>query len=304
MTRTKRMALAAGIVGMMLLLVTAACEKRTAVRPQAPEPKAEVAAAAEAPKELPIYQRDIKPLPTEQCARCHVSVFQNLKAVGGKHQIDCTRCHVQFHVYNPRTSNYADIMPKCAACHKSSSGGAFHGDDPGVTNCLTCHADPHRPNEIPMSGVQDQCGKCHAKEAKEVAGTPSAHATAVSCADCHSGNHGHIPQCADCHSSHSPTVSMQSKDCMSCHPVHSPTRIAYANNTDSGICAGCHQGVATLLKNNVTKHTEVLCVRCHPKHKEVEPCSACHGQPHNTALMRDTSRCNECHGKAHNLAAN
>ncbi len=302
MTRANRLILAAGLATGLLLLLSAGCDKRAAVSP--PAPAKQVVAAAETQAELPVYERDIKPLPTEQCARCHVKEFTNIKKAGGKHRIDCVRCHVTFHAYNPRTDNYADIMPKCASCHQSASGGAYHGDEPALTACLNCHADPHQPNDIPMSAVEPQCAKCHTNEAGEVAANPSAHATAVGCADCHSDSHGRIPQCSDCHSSHSPEVSMQSKDCMGCHPVHKPTRISYPNTASQQICAGCHADVETALKGNLTKHSDVSCARCHPNHKELEPCSTCHGHPHNSAMMQDTNRCNECHGKAHNLAAN
>jgi predicted CXXCH cytochrome family protein len=298
------MVLAAGLACGMLLLAAAGCEKQSAVR-QAPAPAQKAAPAdAAAPTEASVYERDIKPLPTEQCARCHVKEFENIKKAGGKHRFDCVRCHTTFHAYNPRTDNYAEIMPKCGACHKGSGGGAFHGSDPALATCLNCHADPHKPKVIPMSGVQVQCAKCHLKEAGEVAGNPSAHATAVGCADCHSDTHGHIPQCADCHKSHSPGVNMQSKDCMGCHPVHKPTRISYPKSASQEVCAGCHADVEKLLVGNRTKHSDVTCARCHPNHKELEPCSTCHGHPHNSAMMRDTNRCNECHGKAHNLAAN
>ncbi|MEW5772465.1 MAG: cytochrome c3 family protein [Thermodesulfobacteriota bacterium] len=302
MTRTKPLVLAFAAVCGLLLLAGAGCDKRTAVQPSAPEPK--MVASAKAPMEVPVYERDIEPLPTEQCARCHIAVFRNIKEAGGKHRIDCVRCHTTFHTYNPRTDNYAEIMPKCASCHKSATGGAFHGDDPALTNCLKCHADPHRPKDIPMAGVDALCGNCHTKEAGEVAANPSDHATAVTCGDCHSDTHGRIPECADCHQSHSPGVSMQSKDCMSCHPVHKPTRISYSKSTRQEICSGCHADVEKVLKGNLTKHTDVSCISCHPSHKELEPCSTCHGHPHNSAMMRDTNRCNECHGKAHNLAAN
>lgn len=302
MMLTRRMVFAAAVAWGVLLLAAVGCDKRAAIQPPASEPK--LVASAKPAVEIPVYERDMAPLPTEQCARCHVSVFRNIKEAGGKHRIDCVRCHTTFHAYNPRTDNYAEIMPKCASCHKSASGGAFHGDDPALVACLSCHRDPHRPNDIPMAGIEAQCGKCHAKEAKQVAASPSAHATAVTCADCHSDSHGRIPQCADCHQSHSPGVNMQTKECMGCHPVHTPTHISYPNTTRQDICAGCHADEDKQLKGNHTKHSDVSCASCHPNHKELEPCSTCHGHPHSSAMMRDTNRCNECHGKAHNLAAN
>ena len=98
------------------------------------------AALAETP-----YDMEIKPLTTAECAQCHFSVFEAIKAEGGKHQIDCVRCHTEYHVYSPRKQNFDQIMPKCSACHLSASGGAFHGEAKDLTPCLNCHADHAAP---------------------------------------------------------------------------------------------------------------------------------------------------------------
>jgi hypothetical protein len=304
---SKRLALAGSALAVVVMLVgLTACEKRVqaqeAIAPQPVQATAPAAGAEKKVAEVPIYERQIAPLTADQCAQCHNSIFQNIKEQGGRHQIDCVRCHVVFHAYNPLRQNFAELMPKCEACHKDAAGGPFHGSDPAVTDCLSCHADPHRPLTIPMSGVETACAKCHSAEAGEVAANPSAHAEAVACSDCHSGQHGHIPQCGDCHANHSPQVTLDSPTCMGCHPVHSPTRISYSDSTNSLICAGCHENVYADLTAKETKHTAVACANCHPSHKAIEPCSTCHGEPHSAALMKDMS-CGGCHGKAHKLAA-
>ena len=65
------------------------------------------------------YAQDVKPLSTAECGRCHYSIFTEIKNAGGRHQIDCVRCHRQYHVYSPRKDNYDQIMPDCGWCHKS-----------------------------------------------------------------------------------------------------------------------------------------------------------------------------------------
>jgi predicted CXXCH cytochrome family protein len=247
------------------------------------------------------YEADIKPLTTAECAQCHLSVFQAIKADGGKHQIDCVQCHTQYHVYNPRKQNYDAIMPKCAQCHLSASGGPFHGEGEVLTPCLECHADPHKPLVIPMP-AEAACPQCHAEQGNEIKNFPSKHTTDVACTDCHAETHGYIPDCSACHESHSPEVQMASADCMTCHPVHKPTQIAYAKETGNAICAGCHGDVQDMLQANVTLHTDVLCADCHPAHKEIPLCSRCHGEPHPKTMMVDVTACGECHGIAHDLA--
>ncbi|MGE4296506.1 MAG: hypothetical protein AB7E47_00635 [Desulfovibrionaceae bacterium] len=246
----------------------------------------------------------MQPLSDDDCAQCHFSIYQKIKVDGGKHKIACKRCHTQYHAFSSRKLNYDDIMPKCASCHKDAQGNAFHGADPSLANCLECHADPHQPLAMPMDKVEPNCQKCHLSESKEMADYPSQHASSVSCSDCHADKHGFIPECSACHESHSPDVEMDSKACMTCHPVHKPKQIAYDKATRSVVCAGCHRDVYDMLQKNVTKHTATPCAACHPNHKELEPCSTCHGEPHSSAMMRDTTKCRDCHGLAHNLAAN
>lgn len=245
------------------------------------------------------YDMDIKPLTTAECAQCHYSVFEAIKTEGAKHQIDCVRCHREYHNYNPRKDNYDAIMPKCASCHVSASGGAFHGEHKSLTPCLNCHSDPHQPLIIPGSEIETTCAICHSAVDQELQSHPSKHATDVACGECHEEKHGYIPECNACHESHSPAVEMSSQDCMVCHPVHKPTQIAYAKETPSVVCAGCHDEPYDQLQKKVTKHTAVTCADCHPGHGEIPLCSRCHGEPHPKAMM--ATKCGECHGIAHDL---
>lgn len=244
------------------------------------------------------YDADIEPLSTEECGRCHYSVFQDIKKAGGLHRIDCVRCHEEYHVYNPRKQNYDEIMPKCIVCHQSASGGPYHGEEESLTPCLNCHADPHQPLMIPMGELYGQCAPCHREQGQEVQDYPSMH-TEVACSDCHAEKHGYIPGCDMCHESHSPAVEMSDQDCMSCHPVHKPTQISYEADTNSLICAGCHGGVYKMLQDKVTGHTSVTCAECHPRHLEALACTDCHGEPHPASM--NATNCGECHGIAHDL---
>jgi hypothetical protein len=284
------------------LVCVAACEKRSPAGVGPAEPVPAAPAQAER-REIALYDAGVSPLSTEQCGQCHFPVYDAIREDGGKHRIDCVRCHEKYHSYSPRKQNYAEIMPKCGGCHEGKDGGEFHGADESLKDCFKCHEDPHRPLVMNMDKLSPSCGTCHKAVAGDVAMNPSAHSSSVSCDDCHAESHGTIPECADCHESHSPEVAMTSAECMTCHPVHKPTLISYGDHVSSEICAGCHADVKHKLTNNVTKHTNVPCAGCHLEHKGVEPCSKCHGEPHSKTLMQDTTKCGECHGTAHELAA-
>mgnify|MGYP005634203593 CR=1 FL=1 len=307
---SKKVAVVASVIGIIGLITVYGCVRTQSKAATGPAPAEQLVATAERvatppeeAKDRPPYEMDIKPLTTAECGQCHFSIFETIKKNGGRHQIECVRCHTEYHVYNPRKQNYDAIMPKCSSCHVSATGGPFHGDHKNVTPCLNCHADPHKPLQMPMSEIEASCSLCHAKENHEITNYPSRHTSDVTCADCHAQKHGYIPECSTCHESHSPEITLASKDCMACHPVHKPTQISYGEDTESTICAGCHEEVYDLLQKKETKHTLVRCAECHPVHKEIPPCSRCHGEPHSQKMMIDTTKCGECHGIAHDLAS-
>lgn len=305
MMDSRKVAVFVSILSIIGLITIYGCvtPKPQVAPPERVEAPAEQASApAETPQEMSPYEMDIRPLTTAECGQCHFSVFQALKATGGKHKIDCVRCHARYHVYNPRKQNYDEIMPKCSSCHLSAAKGPFHGENKILTPCLNCHADPHKPLNIPLSVIEPTCGLCHSKEGNEIKDHPSKHSTDVSCVDCHAEKHGHIPECSVCHESHSPKAELAVKDCVVCHPVHKPNRISYGDKALSTICAGCHGEAYDLLQKKETKHTALKCAECHPTHKEVPACSSCHGEPHPKRMMIDVTKCGECHGIAHDLA--
>jgi len=188
------------------------------------------------------YQQAVTQLTTIQCAQCHETVFNDIKANGGKHQINCRECHETFHTYRPG-KKWQDVVPRCATCH-----GAAHG--PSFLDCLVCHTDPHAPiaSLVNLDELEKGCAPCHTAQKAELTKFPSAH-TELSCSECHHTKHGYKPDCRECHDEpHTPYVD--NATCLGCHPVHSPTKINYPATTPNVVCAGCHEVVAQHLVKN------------------------------------------------------
>jgi len=303
MNMAKSLVVAVIILGFIALPSFMACQKKVEVHDEAlievPAPEVEVPApeveVSEDPVslvqvEVPIYERQVEPLSPEECARCHLHIFDNIREAGGKHRIECQECHTVFHTKE-------DIMPECSACHKDE----FHGQDPLLTECLSCHDDPHRPLDIPKELITDNCAKCHVSEKSDLVNHPSMHLEALECSSCHHTKHGYVPDCYECHGNHSPRVQMEMQECMGCHPAHKPLTISYSPHTSSEICAGCHGTPYELLVTKVSRHSYMTCAQCHPAHEQIDPCSQCHFQPHSQTMIRDRT-CQDCHGLAHSLA--
>jgi len=279
-------------------ITLAKAEKKEAKKEEATkEEKAE-----KAPPGAELYEQEVKPLAPADCARCHYSIFMDLKKSKSKHRFDCTNCHQQFHVYNPEKKNWKQIMPKCQRCHK-----LYHGKD--FPNCLVCHVDPHSPLTIPFSELTKtkkvgkkevvMCAICHKPEAKEMAAHPSKHDD-VGCQGCHADKHGYIPSCLDCHEPH--VEGQTYKDCLVCHSPHSPTVIKqYPEETPNNVCGSCHTQIYEDLKTNHTKHSDLYCATCHTKHGYIPKCQDCHGEPHGAALHKKFPNCLDCHIDPHNL---
>ena len=252
------------------------------------------AAPAAAPKQTSsLYSAEVTPLTPAECARCHSSVYNQIKDEGGKHQLECTKCHTKFHAYNPVKQNWNEIMPKCKTCH-----GLFHGDK--VTNCLDCHNQPHAPKKQIATGAElaKMCNDCHGKVAQALQQNLSKH-TQVQCASCHHDKHGYIPSCMECHKPHSANQTV--KDCLACHPAHSPLSIAYPKTTGNDVCGGCHSAVYNKLTKSTSKHSQVSCASCHTKHRYVPKCEECHGKPHGEVVLKKFPDCLACHVDVHDL---
>jgi hypothetical protein len=240
------------------------------------------------------YTQDIAPLTPVECARCHSSVYNQIKTEGGKHQLDCVKCHIKYHAYNPNKQNWNEIMPKCQTCH-----GLYHGEK--VTACMDCHSEPHAPKKQITTGAElaKMCNDCHGKVAQELQQNPSKH-TLVQCSMCHHDKHGYIPSCMECHKPH--TSDMTIKDCLACHPAHSPINIVYGDDVRNEVCGGCHSQPFDKIKTTASRHGQVTCVKCHHnKHKYVPQCQECHGQPHGEVVLKKFPNCLQCHIDVHDL---
>jgi len=253
------------------------------------------------------YKMDIKPLAPEECGRCHNYQFKWLQDKGGKHQMDCTTCHEQFHAYNPRKDNWDTIMPKCQGCHELAHG-------PDFPACMECHQQPHAPKVIQFANLEKTvttegkqakvvCGVCHNNEGTEFDKFPSKHNTEVNCQGCHAEVHGTIPSCLDCHQPHIENQVYQ--DCLQCHAPHSASNIKkYPEDVPNAACSACHDSVYNNLRANVTKHSPLQCATCHASHGEIPRCQDCHGEPHGEGLHQRFTSCLDCHVDPHNLPVN
>lgn len=249
---------------------------------------------AEEPSGAAVYRQKIEPLTTQECARCHYSVFTGIRDNGGQHQLECSFCHETYHTWKPGRP-WSEVVPQCVSCH-----GEIHG--PGFSECLACHSDPHAPlySLVKMDVLGQSCGSCHTNQASEVKQFPSAH-TEVACNECHHDRHGYLPGCLECH----PEPHMPFSDnagCLECHPVHSPLEIHYGEDIGNETCGACHETVQKKLRSGTKKHSQLYCVYCHAdQHRYIPQCRDCHTQPHNEKLLQKFSGCAECHGDPHAL---
>jgi hypothetical protein len=297
--KTKTVLLLTGSL-LLLLFVIMACASQqvapVAEPPKAEAPKQQAVAPApppEPPKPASPYEAEIKPLTPDECARCHLYVFNQIKSEGGKHKIDCVQCHTKYHAYNPIKQNWQEIMPKCQTCH-----GLIHGDK--FASCAACHSNPHAPKtQMAMTAeFAKVCGDCHAKVSQVLQSNPSKH-TKVQCAQCHHQKHGYIPSCMECHKPH--TSEMTVKDCLACHPVHSPLKISYADTVKNEVCGSCHGPAFNKIKTTTSKHGQVACAKCHSRHKYIPKCEECHGKPHGEVVLKKFPNCLQCHVDVHDL---
>jgi predicted CXXCH cytochrome family protein len=260
-------------------------------------PKQEIVAQkaepAPPPKPASPYAVEVSPLTPADCARCHSSVFNQIKNEGGKHKIDCVQCHTKFHAYNPVKQNWQEIMPKCQTCH-----GLIHGDK--FAACSACHSNPHAPKtQMAMTAEFGKaCGDCHAKVGQELQKNPSKH-TKVQCVQCHHNKHGYIPSCMECHKPHSAEQTV--KDCLACHPVHNPLKIAYPDTVKNDVCGGCHAAAFSKIRATTSKHGQVACAKCHSRHRYIPKCEECHGKPHGDVVLKKFPNCLQCHVDVHDL---
>jgi len=292
MSLRKAIGIVAIVSACALLLLSCTPRPITTGQTAASPAAASAPAAAQAAAPTGPYAAEVKPLSTRECAACHLGVFNTIRNSKQKHQLECTFCHENYHVYRPGKTKWADIMPNCLKCH-----GKPHGDK--MTACLDCHVEAHAPKTIAATEqLQKGCGVCHGKVTGDIAKKKSAHTT-LGCTTCHAGKHGYIPGCMECHEPH--VANQPNEACLACHPAHTPLVIKYPVTEPNATCAACHAKAQTDLTASATKHAGLTCAKCHPAHRQLMACSECHGQPHAAAMLKQFKSCGDCHGKAHNM---
>ncbi len=242
-----------------------------------------------------------------QCMKCHPLIAGMLSKHGAAHRtVPCRACHIQYHVYEPGTTNYRSILPKCSRCH-----GHPHGDE--LSECSSCHSEAHTPLEIPASlALAQGCYVCHEKYEKEIKTYTTRH-TELYCIACHHTKHGHIPQCLECHQPHTaifpartqeeePSMQEMLAECVDCHPPHKALKANIPDQTSNHTCALCHREASETLTSSGTKHSRLRCTRCHPgEHRTIKRCRQCHSEPHPRAMLEKAGTCGACHGVAHSI---
>jgi hypothetical protein len=239
------------------------------------------------------YSKPTDPLEPIECGKCHNKIFNLIKNNGGKHRIDCRRCHEQFHQYIPEKNNYQESLPKCSQCHNKP-----HGEK--LIQCANCHQQVHTPLDIPASNTLSLgCDTCHSAIDKEIKMFITQHSNFY-CSICHHTKHGYKPECMECHMPHS--EEMMQADCLTCHLPHQALQVVYPSEIPNQTCALCHKTAYNTLIESNTKHAGFRCTKCHPdKHRTIKQCQECHIKPHDESITKNTQICGSCHGIAHSL---
>jgi hypothetical protein len=153
-----------------------------------------------------------KPIPTRECADCHVSPHapafaRGVAELAGKTSgAGCVTCHLAEHTdfgeastaltsQQHAVSGFVLDVPhdqvECKACHAPNLDG-FRARYPGRTNeaCSVCHDDPHGGQFAKGPFARQECTACHDKERFEPhAFTVEKHALASLCELCHKDAH-------------------------------------------------------------------------------------------------------------------
>ncbi len=225
------------------------------------------------------------------CASCHEDTVQTYTANGAAHfeNLACTECHAK---HPPREEG---VIPTCGQCHDPGENKHF-----AAGSCAECH-NPHAPKVTDFGSIDDLrgvCLGCHQKAGEKMKRFPSAHAQ-QECTECHP-SHGEKLDCLSCHDGHS--SDMSSSDCLKCHQHHAPTPPRLGKNVPSQLCGSCHEEQNSSQKVDTSKHGKLQCVYCHKgRHKVIQDCKTCHGEPHDAPMHKRFPDCHKCHGNPHNL---
>jgi cytochrome b subunit of formate dehydrogenase len=255
-------------------------------------------------------------IPDDDCLQCHgdrdltketadgrsVSLFVDAaKLRASRHSTNtCWSCHSDIGSGHP--DDHVAVQPvNCAACHREQSesyGASVHGvalrrGDAGVPTCQGCHGGhavlPRTSPGSPLNAAHqgETCGKCHEKEATEVADSVHGQGLLAGKRD--------APTCTDCHFEHKieplrgvAPIRIAERVCSQCHAserINARYRMpadrvktflgsyhglaARLGSTRAANCASCH-GVHSILPSRDPRssvhpgnlvHT---CGQCHP----------------------------------------
>lgn len=266
---------------------------------------------------VPLY----KPLPHDDCARCHAD--PHLGALGAT----CVGCHVTtsfltvdrlaFDHEKTRYPLRGKHRPlRCEQCHDPQKAW---GKKPPFDRCVACHSDAHAGSAT-LAGQVVDCAACHNVEAfRPSTYTVTQHVETkyplagkhrdVECAKCHPSvspeqarpelgsarvelrpNH---QRCADCHrDAHGGQLSEreQGSECGSCHRVEGFKPSSYSIEDHAELRLGL-----------VGRHAEVECAACHgPERKNLPPLP---GEDQlgsaRVAFAVGDGSCTACHLDAH-----
>ena len=239
----------------------------------------------------------------EDCLMCHedpdlvgerggieVPVFVDPEAFAASVHADfaCIDCHMELDgVELPHEEELEPV--DCAMCHDDVAeelAAGPHGawaEDPATpaAKCATCHGthdvlSPQDPSSaVSSSHSGELCGRCHARESKQVASSPHARSSdngpAASCVSCHSG-HAMVPpkgeqeEVAICGACHEQQASEHRRS------LHG--RAAAKGDALAPSCVTCHEHHAIQPPSDpqspVSKmNVPVLCGRCHHEGTDV-----------------------------------
>ena len=231
-------------------------------------------------------------LENKDCEKCHATVVQQVVEAGNKHksEVACMDCHDGQH---PPGIEKGALIPQCSNCHE----GEPHFE---LTNCGSCHSNPHQPLNIVLEGEGQKaaCNTCHPAIIQEIDANETKH-TGFSCSFCHE-KHRYRPDCLDCHDAHMEEQTFE--NCVTCHQAHQPLTLAYTKTVVNADCGACHGDTREMLEAGPTKHAKFQCVFCHAdKHGNVPECQSCHEAPHSDEMLSKFKTCNECHQSAHDI---
>ena len=216
------------------------------------------------------------------CSLCHPEQIEEFFDNPGRHaDLKCNYCH--------QTHGQIEV---CTNCHAPHARGMIY------TECLNCHP-AHMPQEIdyPESIASETCAVCH-EVVSDVLEQGNTKHTALGCSECHPV-HEQIPECMDCHIPHA--SDMTNSECLGCHPAHDPAVINIPSSITRNDCAICHEAIDAELRSSNTKHDDLNCIYCHPKHGYLPTCESCHGLPHQKLIHDLYPECKKCHIVLHDV---